>query len=156
MIEPYRPEYFADLVRFVSAIQEHERASVPELKTGDEIGKIYAERLLSMVKHNNGYILIARDNGINIGMICAWVTQDDDMLLRDDKRKHAYVSDIFVVEAWRRKKIAQILLKEIENIMRQQGCQRIRICSKASNISAVSVYKANDYIPYETTFSKEI
>jgi ribosomal protein S18 acetylase RimI-like enzyme len=156
MIEPYRPEYFADLVRFVSAIQEHERVTVPDLKTGDEIGKVYAQHLLAMVKQNNGHILVARNNRVFIGMICAWVTEDDDLLLRDDKRKHAYVSDIFVIEARRRKKIGQALLKEIENVMRQQGCQRMRICSKASNVPAITFYKGNGYIPYETTFSKEI
>jgi ribosomal protein S18 acetylase RimI-like enzyme len=153
-IEPYKKEDFSLLVGFVSAIQEHERRTVSELKTGQEIGSDYANILLQKSASKNGIILMARADDETVGFICARVETDEDLLLQDDKREHAYISDIFVVEAWRGKNVAQALLKEVETLMHQQGCKRMRICSKATNMHAVRFYQSSGFKPYEIIFSK--
>lgn len=156
MIRPYQDNDWADLVRFVSEIQEHERINVPELKSGSEIGETYSKHLLKQVAANDGVILMAQYEGKNIGMICAWKGSDDDQLLKEDFREHGYISDIYVSEERRRKGTAKKLLDAVESTMRSKGCKRMRVCSKASNAEAINFYKAEEFSPYEIIFSKSL
>lgn len=155
-IVPYQPGDRDTLVAFVEAIQEHERRDVPVLKPGPQIGVPYAELLLVRVGERNGCILLAREDGRAIGFACAWMDEDNDPLLEDAVRQHAYISDIYVEEASRRKGVASALLAAIEGQMRERGCRRIRICTKAANAVAVECYRASGYIPYEIILSKEL
>jgi ribosomal protein S18 acetylase RimI-like enzyme len=155
-IEAYQPSDFAALVAFVEAIQEHERELVPELKPGPEVGKRYAEMLTRVVAERDGCIIVARADAEAVGFACAWVDKDDDPLVRDNARIHAYVSDIFVDQNWRRQGMASLLMDEIEAKMRSRGCSRIRICSKAANQLAVACYTARGYQPYEIIFAKRL
>jgi len=108
-IEAFQPSDLAAVVGFVEAIQEHEREQVPELKPGLEIGKQYAEMLIRAVAERNGCMIMARADAGAVGFVCAWIERDDDPLIRDDARLHAYVSDIFVDQNWRRQGIASLL-----------------------------------------------
>jgi ribosomal protein S18 acetylase RimI-like enzyme len=155
-IEAFQPSDFAAVVAFVEAIQEHEREQVRDLKPGPEIGKQYAEMLMCAVAERNGCIVMARAEADAVGFACAWVAQDDDPLIRDDARIHAYVSDIFVDQGWRRQGIASLLLDEVEARMRSRGCSRVRVCSKAANQLAVACYTARGYRPYEIVFTKRL
>jgi len=155
-VEPYQPADLPAVKAFVAAIQEHERALVPELKPGAAIGAAYAALLLRRVAERDGAILMARAGDETVGFVCAWVERDDDPLLGDEARVHAYVSDLFVIAARRRQGIARILLAAIERELRQRGCRRIRIVSKASNIDALACYDAAGYRPYETILSKAL
>ena len=155
-IDAYQPSDLAAVTRYVEAIQEHERADVPDLKPGSEIGADYARMLVRTAAEQNGRILMARAETGVVGFACAWVQDDDDPLLRDDARTHAYVSDIFVEESWRRRGVASRLLDALEVEMRSRGCRRIRVCSKAANHLALECYKKAGYQPYEIIFAKRL
>jgi ribosomal protein S18 acetylase RimI-like enzyme len=155
-IEAFQTSDFAAVVGFVEAIQEHEREQVPELKPGPEIGKQYAEMLMRAVAEHNGCVIMARADAGAVGFVCAWIARDDDPLIRDDARLHAYVSDIFVDQNWRRQGIASLLMDELEANMRSRGCSRIRVCAKAANQLAVACYTARGYQPYEIIFTKRL
>jgi ribosomal protein S18 acetylase RimI-like enzyme len=155
-IEAFQPADFAAIVGFVEAIQEHERIHVPDLKSGWEIGTPYAELLLLSVAERNGCMLIARAETRTIGFACAWVEEDEDLLVCDAARAHAYISDIFVDHDWRRRGVASLLLDAVETAMRERGCSRIRVCSKAANRLAVACYEMRGYRPYEIIFSKQL
>jgi len=155
-IEPYTLDDFGTLQAFVAAIQDHEREHVPELKSGDEIGHAYAQLLLDNVAEKQGLILVAWEGSEPVALICGWIAEDDDMLLRDEARSHAYVSDLFVAGSHRRRGLAGQMLKEFEKEMRLRGCRRIRICTKATNTSATQCYEANGFMPYEILLSKPL
>jgi len=155
-MDPFLQSDLAMVIQYVEAIQEFERIHVPELKAGHEIGTDYASMLIHRVAERNGCILMARAEAVTVGFGCAWVQSDYDMLLRDDARTHAYVSDIFVEDAWRRRGIALQILAALETEMRSRGCRRIRICSKATNHVALGCYNEAGYRPYETTFTKDL
>jgi ribosomal protein S18 acetylase RimI-like enzyme len=152
----YEPADLADLIRFVEAIQEHERAGVPELRPGPEIGPPYAETLVHNVSNQNGCILMAKAGGRAIGFVCAWNEVDDDALLREDMRAHAFISDIFVIEGWRGRGVAAELLAAIEAAMLERGSTQIRVCSKAANSLAIGCYNRAGYRPYEIIFWKSL
>ena len=78
------------------------------------------------------------------------------MLLKDEFRRHAYISDVYVSENWRGKGVAQALMQAVEAMMRERGCNRIRVCSKATNKEAVAFYSSDDFKPYEIIYSKEL
>ena len=155
-IEPFQPADLPVVAAFVEAIQEHERLGVPELKPGSEIGLGYAEMLVRTVAARNGIIVLAKVGERAIGFACAWIDEDDDPLLREDARSHAFVSDIFVDAEWRRKGVGRLLLEAMESEMHERGCRRIRICAKAANLAALKCYEAAGYRPYEVTLCKSI
>lgn len=155
-IAPAGEQHFATLVGFVEAMQEYERAHVPDLKPGVEIGAAYAATLMRTVQERNGLILLAQDDVAPVGFACAWVERDNDPLLRAEARRHAYVSDLFVRDTWRRQGIGRMLLDAIEARMGERGCRRIRVCSKAANVAALSCYQAAGYRPYEIVLEKPI
>jgi ribosomal protein S18 acetylase RimI-like enzyme len=158
VIDSFRANDFEVIRGFVESLQEYERAQVPELKSGAEIGTAYTQMLIDAIadRHRQAVILIAKVDNNAVGFACAWTDQDDDPLLRDNARRHAYVSDIFVDDAWRRQGVARLLLQAIETEMRQRGCERIRICTKATNIAALRCYETTGYRPYEITLSKQL
>jgi ribosomal protein S18 acetylase RimI-like enzyme len=155
-IDAFQPADFAAVVVFVEAIQEHERIHVPDLKSGTEIGMSYTNLLLRSVAERNGCMMIARGEGRAIGFVCAWVQEDDDPLVCDSARLHAYISDIFVDREWRRQGVASLLLDAVETAMRERGCSRIRVCSKAANQLAIACYETRGFRPYEIVFSKQL
>jgi ribosomal protein S18 acetylase RimI-like enzyme len=155
-IDTFQPSDLATLIMFVEAIQEHERIDVPDLKSGSEIGSDYAQLLIRTATERNGCIRMARAETETVGVGCAWVEEDDDPLLRNDARTYAYVSDIFVKDAWRRRGVALQLLDALEMEMRSRGCRRIRICSKAANHFALECYKKAGYQPYKIVFAKRL
>src|SRR5262249_57717849 len=99
------------------------------LKAGADIGASYAELLLLRVGERDGCMLLAKEEGRAIGFACAWMDEDDDPLLEDGVREHAYISDVYVEEASRRMGIASALLVAIAEQMRDTACARIRICT---------------------------
>jgi ribosomal protein S18 acetylase RimI-like enzyme len=155
-IDPYTPADFSVLVGFVSAIQEHERMTVPELKSGREIGDQYATSLVHTVQEQSGVLLLAKDKGEPLGFVCAWIATDPDPLVQDEAREHAYVSDIFVTDARRREGVAHALLAAAEAAFLAKGCRHVRVCSKATNRVAIKFYESCGFGPYEVIFSKEL
>lgn len=155
-IGPFLSGDLAEIRHFVEALQDHERILVPELKPGSEIGAEYCKLLFSNIESKQGLMLVARSDHKAIGFICAWIDEDDDPLLHEDARAHAYVSDIFVSESHRRLGVAGKLLKAIEIEMQKRNCKRIRICTKATNLSALRCYESNGYAAYEIILSKSL
>jgi ribosomal protein S18 acetylase RimI-like enzyme len=155
-IEPYQISDRPTVKLFVEAIQAFEARSVTGLKAAHEIGEPYTRKILRAVETNRGAILLAREHSESVGFICAWIDSDHDILLSENVREFAYVSDVFVRPAWRRKGVGRKLLKAVEAEMKNKGCARIRICSKAANSVALGAYAKAGYKPYEVTLTKRL
>ena len=139
---------------FIAAIQEHERASVRELKPGSEIADSYAEAMVRRIRESDGVMLMARDESETLGFVAGWLEVDPDPCLEEEARRYALVSDIYVIEAARRRGIAHRLLGAFEAAMRERGSARLRPCAKATNLGAIACYEAAGYRPYEVILSK--
>ncbi|HEV3177503.1 MAG TPA: hypothetical protein VGZ72_16030, partial [Stellaceae bacterium] len=101
-IEPYRLADLPLVVTFVAAIQEHESATVPELKPSPEIAAAYTEMIMRNVREKDGVMLMARHATETVGFADGWAEVDQDPCLEEEARRHAYVSDIYFLEATRR------------------------------------------------------
>ena len=155
-IEAFAPADRPLIARFVGAIQEHERALIPELRPGSEVAASYAGMIVENAAKRDGVILLAKAAGEAVGFVCAWVDIDDDPLVSEEARRHGYVSDLYVVPEWRRRGVARDLLQAIEARMRGRGCRRLRINGKAGNAAALACYEAIGYRAYEVTFVKTL
>jgi ribosomal protein S18 acetylase RimI-like enzyme len=155
-IEPYRLADLPLVVTFVAAIQEHESATVPELKPSPEIAAAYTEMIMRNVREKDGVMLMARRATETVGFAAGWAEVDQDPCLEEEARRHAYVSDIYVVEAIRRQRVGHQLLAALEVAMLERGCRRIPICAKATNLGAIACYQSAGYRPYEVVLWKPI
>jgi ribosomal protein S18 acetylase RimI-like enzyme len=154
-IEDYRPEHFQAIQGFVEIIQDTESGLVPGLKSGAEIKKWYAQDLIDSIESKQGVILVALAEAEAIGFVCAWVENDDKLVL-DSVRKCAYISDVCVSSSWRGHGVARQLLDAIEKAMQKLGCQRIRLCAKRGNLAAIKCYEGQGYQTYETILAKRL
>lgn len=154
-IEDYRPDHFQAIQSFVEIIQDTESGLVPGLKSGAEIKEWYAQSLVDSIKLKQGVILVAEAEATAIGFVCAWV-EDDDKLVIDSSRQCAYISDICVSSKWRGHGVAGLLLQAIEKAMSELGCQRIRLCAKRGNLAAIKCYEGQGYQTYETVLAKRL
>lgn len=155
-IEPFQRVDLPLVATFISAIQEHERATVPELKPGSEIAGDYVRVLVRNIRESNGVMLMARRGAETVGFVAGWVAVDSDPCLREEARRYALVSDIYVVETARRQRVAHRLLSAFEAAMRERGCIRLRLFAKATNLGALACYEAAGYRPYEVILSKSM
>jgi ribosomal protein S18 acetylase RimI-like enzyme len=155
-IEPFQPADLPLVATFIAALQDHERATVRELKPGREIAAAYVEAMARWFRENDGVMLMARRETETVGFVVGWVEVVGDLCLEEEARRYALVSDIYVIEAARRQGIAHRLLAEFETAMRQRGCVRLRLCAKATNLGAVACYEAAGYPAYEVILSKPI
>lgn len=154
-IENYRPEHFQALQGFVEIIQDTESELVPGLKSGAEIKDWYAQSLVDAIKSKQGVILVATAQAAAIGFVCAWV-ENDDKLVVDQARQCGYISDICVSSDWRGHGIASQLLDAIEKAMQKLGCKRMRLCAKRGNLAAIKCYEGQGYQTYETVLVKSL
>lgn len=155
-IEPAGDGDRPTIERFVAAIQEHERETVPELRPGAEIAASYANRVREMVRTRDGVLLLAWDGDTPVGLIAAWKDEDDDPLLRPEYREQGYVSDLYVVETHRRRGIAGLLVAAAKTAMRERGCRRLCLSVKATNAAALGFYEADGFRPYELSMWKRL
>jgi len=153
-LEPFLRADLPLVATYISAIQEHERATVPELKPGSEIADDYARAMVRRIRESDGVMLMARDGSETVGFVAGWIEVDQDPCLKEEARRYALVSDIYVIEAARRRGIAHRLLDEFEVQMRERRCVRLRLCAKATNLGAIACYEAAGYRPYEVILSK--
>ncbi len=155
-IEVFQPADVALAVTFIAAIQEHERTKVPELRPGAEIAEGYVKAMLQRLSESDGVMLMARSGTETVGFVVGWVEVDPDQCVREEARRYALVSDIYVLATARRQGVAHRLLQAFEAAMRERGCERLRLCAKATNSGAIACYEAVSYRPYEVILSKPI
>lgn len=155
-IEPFQRADLPLIATFIAAIQEHERATVPDLKPGGEIADDYVRTMVRRIHEADGAMLMARQESDTLGFVAGWIEVDQDPCLRDEARQYALVSDIYVIETARRQGIAHHLLDAFERAMRERGCVRLRLYAKATNLGAIACYEGAGYRPYEVILSKPV
>jgi ribosomal protein S18 acetylase RimI-like enzyme len=157
IIRPAAPADYARILAMNHAIQQYERDLVgyPVLRP-EEVSDGYFADLVAHVEDDDGAILVAEGAGELIGFAAGYQSTDDDMLVDADFNRHALLSDIYVVDGFRGRGVAQALMTEFADIMRAKGALWLRICAKAQNQAAIGAYLQFGFAPYETTFTKRL
>ena len=84
------------------------------------------------------------------------IVQEDQVFVRDDVRRHGYVSDLVVDEAWRGKGIGRLLIGEAERLTREKGLKRLVIGVMAGNDGAERLYGELGFSVYAKAMMKPL
>jgi ribosomal protein S18 acetylase RimI-like enzyme len=107
---------------------------------GREAAEAYYNEIMPTIAAQNGFVVLAESNGQAVGCVAAKIEQDDVSIVPAD-RPLGYVSELFVVEAWRSRGIGGALLDLCEQRFRAIGIRRMIVSVAARNERAGSLYR---------------
>jgi len=126
------------------ALQEVEHGIDPAAPRGEAVADAYLDRMFARCATWSGHVFVAELDGGIIGFVCVWgrvPPQEPD----EPQADYAYVSDLVVLDAWRRRGIGRALLERAEAYARSLGMDAIGIGVMAGNQNARALYEARDY-----------
>jgi ribosomal protein S18 acetylase RimI-like enzyme len=141
----------------IADLQDFERNIVGyPLRPGREIAQDYAADLRERVAADHGVFLVAEANGKIVGVLAGYVHEAGDRLVDAAFDRSAYISDLFVLEGWRRKGVGSALVQAFKQVMRANGLQYVSVCVKSRNRAAHEAYRAYGFEDYETILFKRL
>jgi hypothetical protein len=120
IIRPAMPADLPDLRLAMVELQEHERRLDATTRLpGEQIADAYLARLRQEVAAKRGAIFIAERNGVFAGFAVGWIIERDHIPESADSNRFGYLSDICVMPAYRRERIARSdYLRRLNSISR--------------------------------------
>jgi ribosomal protein S18 acetylase RimI-like enzyme len=153
-----RPATATDRPRLRQAIvelQDYERKQNTTRLPGERVADAYLHWMLNRAE-GTGAVLVAESNGIFVGFVAGWIEETDNVGEARDSNRVGYISDICVMPAFRGRRIAARLLREIERHVAHFDIKRLRINALAANKSARASYEYAGFVPYEIVYEKVI
>jgi ribosomal protein S18 acetylase RimI-like enzyme len=145
-----RPQLIAAIVE----LQEHERRLHDSRRPGAEIAAPYLASIEARAARE-GAILLAETGGSFVGFVAGWIERDDESICETPEfNRFGHISDLCVLNAYRRRGIASLLLSAIEARLAEFGITRLRINVLAANVSARASYERAGFSPYEVQYEK--
>jgi len=106
----------------------------------------YLDYVIALTKRSNGTMLVAIQNDSVVGFAAGYIEEkDEEDHLSNRCPKRGRVSDLIVEDAVRHCNIGTMLLRKMENIFKEQGCEFIAIDVFAPNLGALDFYYGNGY-----------
>lgn len=145
------------LVRFMSALQETERALEPNRAPGPEIaGSHLASLERWTAKKPGGGVLVAELDGALAGFLVAGVITDTGTYRPPETRTLGWISDLWVEPDARGRGIGRALIAAAEDRFRAAGLTRVELAAVVGNIDAVRLYEHLGYSRYEIMLAKNL
>ena len=123
-IELDRPQ----IIKWIETLHDYLVDIDPDkrLRRQPNYGQVFSQELFDFINNGQGKIFIACDNNIPIGFSAGAIDkQSDKNLLEVIPSKLGVVSDIFVVEKYRRQGIGKQLLNKLENYLKDLDCDTL-------------------------------
>jgi len=156
MIRDYEPAQHWDQVRScVVELQEFERGLEPSLPRGQDMADAYLTFLLDRCSGAGGRLLVAEIDKDVVGFVAVRVRvapEEPD----EDQTPYAYISDLVVLPAYRRRGIGRALLDRAEALVRSSGTGLVRVGVLAKNESAAKLYRAVGFTEYQLQLVKRL
>jgi GNAT superfamily N-acetyltransferase len=143
------------VVDLIQALNAFEAAITDDRLVSRAAAAAYHKALLERIAKQNGRMVVADAAGRVVGAL-GLVVQDDHAFIRDEVRRHAYVTDLVVAEGWRGQGIGRLLLAEAERLARAQGLKRLVIGVLAGNGGAERLYEDVGFRPYASALVKPL
>lgn len=143
------------VVDLIRALNVHEAAFAGDRLTTRAAAEAYYAALLARIAQQDGRLLAADQQGRVIGAL-GLVVQEDPPFIREDVRRHAYVTDLVVDEKFRGRGIGRSLLAEAEKVARGKGLERLIIGVLAGNDRAARLYGRFGFEPYASALVKAL
>ena len=156
MIRDYEPARHWDQLRScVVALQEFERGLEPALPKGEEMADAYLAFLLERCSGTSGRVFVAEvDQAVVgfVGVLAKVAPEEPD----EDQTPYAYISDLVVLPAYRRRAIGRALLDQAEGFARSSGARILRVGVLAKNQTAGRLYRSIGFTNYQVQLIKRL
>jgi GNAT superfamily N-acetyltransferase len=146
-----------DLAEFRALNVEHQdfsRALEPSWPEGTAVVDDYVAYLEREVAVRDGAVLVAEVAGDVAGFICVVSATRGDS--PDDPAVYAWVHDLFVRPAHRRRGVARALMSEAESLVRSRGATELRLGVIDRNLDARALYEALGFRDYVRVLTKPL
>jgi ribosomal protein S18 acetylase RimI-like enzyme len=145
------------LGRALADLQDFERDIVGyPLRPGREIWQNYLADLRARLSDDHSIFVVAEADKNIVGVLAGYVHQAGDQLVDPAFDRSAYISDLFVQSAWRRRGVGTALMRAFEQTMRGNGLQWLSVCVKSRNTMAREAYRSYGFEDYETILTKRL
>ena len=134
--------------------QEFHRGLEPSWPHGQTIISDYVKYLDAQCTLHNGRIIVAECTGELVGFVCVVAATRGDA--PDDPAPFAWIHDIFVKPAYRRRQLATKLMVEAESFARAQGARQLRLGVLARNEGARQFYREHGFRDYVSVLTKTL
>jgi GNAT superfamily N-acetyltransferase len=155
VIRPFEPRDASVLRQCVVALQEYERVIDARLRPGETIADEYCEYLHGRCRESRGIILVADHDGEVAGFVCV-LADEKYTALDDPPGSYALVSDLAVLDPFRRRGIGRLLLAAAEAYARQADAVELRIGVLSRNAAARAFYLSKQFEPHLEILSKPL
>jgi ribosomal protein S18 acetylase RimI-like enzyme len=154
MIREYEPSRHRGQLRAcVVELQDFERGLEPTLPKGEAMADRYLAHMLDRCAGAAGRIFVAEEDGAVVGFVgvLARVVPEPD-----EAQAYAYVSDLVVLPAYRRRGIGRALLERAEAYARGEGARVLRVGVLAKNEAAAGLYRSLGFGDYTIQLNKPL
>lgn len=152
-IRPFAPDDTPALLACIAEHQDYHRALEPEWPRGSDIALEYLAYLQEQCAAHDGCILLATEADSVIGF--AYITAHDPSA-PDDPEPRAWVHDLYVRPASRRRGIATMLMTAVEEFARDRGIPSVRLAVLERNADARSLYRRLGFRDYARILKKPL
>ena len=139
----------------VIELQNYERQHEPAMPEGRAMVDAYLALLLARCRTWKGSVFVAEIGGEVVGFTCVWgrvPSEEPD----DNPADHAYISDLLVREAYRRRGVGRALMDVAERYARECGVDVLRVQALAANTAATSFYAANGFDQFQIELANRL
>lgn len=145
------------LVAFMSALQDLERAAEPNRTPGPDMAEGHVAALVAWAQARpGGSVLVAEIAGEVIGFLITGVEEELGTYVPEDVRLVGDLSDLWVEPAFRGRGIARALIAEAEARLREAGIRRAEISTLPSNCDARALYRHLGYADCLVTLGRSL
>ena len=137
----------------VVELQDFERGIEPTLPKGEEMADRYLAHMLRRCADGTGRIYVTEADGRIVGFVgvLARVVPEPD-----ESQAYAYVSDLVVLPAYRRRGLGRALLERAEAYARREGARSLRVGVLARNDGAGRLYHRLGFADYTVQLTKPL
>lgn len=110
---------------------------------------------LAQISQHGGATLVAEIDGGVVGCL-SLLFAEGQVFVHPARRRHGYIQDIVVAEAWRGQNIAQALMAEAERLTRQEGLRSLALGMLTGNDRAERAYRRFGFAPHAVEMVKPL
>lgn len=155
----YKEQYEKEAKNLLVQLQKHlveldnEKIRILTDKYEDK----YLEYIINLAKDNNGKLFIALSDNNVVGLTMGYILENTtDDKLRTSCPKIGKISKLIVDENLRQSGIGQVLIKKVEEYLKDIGCEYITIEVFDNNEGAYKLYNKNGYVTRIHNLMKKI
>jgi ribosomal protein S18 acetylase RimI-like enzyme len=154
-VRPYDPARDREALRALNVEhQDFSRSLEPSWPEGKAVVEDYVAYLDREVTTRDGAVFMAEVDGAIAGFICVVSATRGDS--PDDPAVFAWVHDLFVRPAYRRRGVATALMTAAESFVQSRGARELRLGVINRNTNARVLYERLGFRDYTRTLTKPI